>query len=146
MRQCPTIRKFSIPLHPHRSAVFDPDLRPKGAHDEALPREGGGKKGRAEQSRRCLTLSNRPVFVGFYFGSRAVDCSEPYAFPAAFRLEAFKGFSSLVTSGAFSFMTWVARLQSRADHLAAGSAQAMQNFPVGKSAARSHPWQRSTIG
>jgi len=30
--------------HPHRSAVFDPELRPKGAHDEALPREGEGKE------------------------------------------------------------------------------------------------------
>jgi hypothetical protein len=43
-----------IPPHPIRSAVFDPELRPKGAHDEALPLsfdpealdgEGGGEGG-----------------------------------------------------------------------------------------------------
>ena len=42
------------PPHPNRSAVFDPELRPKGAHDEALPLsfdpealdgEGGGEGG-----------------------------------------------------------------------------------------------------
>jgi DNA-binding FadR family transcriptional regulator len=27
---------FGAPPHPIRSAVFDPELRPKGAHDEAL--------------------------------------------------------------------------------------------------------------
>jgi len=39
--------------HPNRSAVFDPELRPKGAHDEALPLSfdpealdgGGGREG-----------------------------------------------------------------------------------------------------
>jgi len=31
------INKFAYPPHPTRSAVFDPELRPKGAHDEALP-------------------------------------------------------------------------------------------------------------
>jgi hypothetical protein len=42
------------PPHPNRSAVFDPELRPKGAHVEALPLsfdpealdgEGGGQGG-----------------------------------------------------------------------------------------------------
>jgi hypothetical protein len=42
------------PPHPNRSAVFDPELRPKGAHVEALPLsfdpealdgEGGGEGG-----------------------------------------------------------------------------------------------------
>jgi len=33
------------PPHPNRSAVFDPELRPKGAHDEALLLEGGGEGG-----------------------------------------------------------------------------------------------------
>jgi hypothetical protein len=57
-------------------------------------------------------------------------------FPAAFRLEAFKGFSSLVIWGAFSFTRCVAKLQSRLDHFVAGSGQAIQYNPVGNSTAR----------
>jgi hypothetical protein len=34
--------------HPDRSAVFDPELRPKGAHDEALSPGRGGGEGEGE--------------------------------------------------------------------------------------------------
>jgi hypothetical protein len=42
----PAFAAMGMPLHPIPSAVFDPELRPKGAHDEALsPKKGGEGEG-----------------------------------------------------------------------------------------------------
>ncbi len=89
------------------------------------------------------------MLAGDAFGMEGWErrfAADDYALPAAFLLEALRGLISLAASAGFSFFTWVARLHSRADHLAAGSGQAMQNRPVGNSTARSQPWQRSIIG
>ena len=46
----------------------------------------------------------------------------------------------------FSFVMWVAKLQSPFFHLTKGSGQAVQYHPENNSEARLHPWHSSTVG